>query len=40
MMGFDNTNGLNRVEKSNALIDGRNFYDQPISDKIRKYDEK
>ena len=54
MMGFDNTNGLNRVEKnshqkyflprvnltkSNALIDGRNFYDQPISDKIRKYDE-
>ena len=25
--------------KSNVLVDGRNFYDQPISDKIRKYDE-
>ena len=23
----------------NVLIDGRNFYDQPISDQIRKYDE-
>ena len=23
----------------NVLIDGRNFYDQPISDKLRKYDE-
>ena len=25
--------------KSNVLVDGCNFYDQPISDKIRKYDE-
>ena len=25
--------------KFNVLIDGRNFYDQPISAKIRKYDE-
>ena len=23
----------------NALIDGRNFYDQPISDQVKKYDE-
>ena len=23
----------------NVLIDGRNFYDQPINDQIRKYDE-
>ena len=23
----------------NVLIDGRNFYDQPINDSIRKYDE-
>ena len=23
----------------NALIDGRNFYDQPISDQIKEYDE-
>ena len=23
----------------NVLNDGRNFYDQPISDKLRKYDE-
>ena len=23
----------------NVLIGGRNFYDQPISDQIRKYDE-
>ena len=27
------------LTKFNVLIDGRNFYDQPISDKIRKYDE-
>ena len=25
--------------KFNVLIDGRKFYDQPISDEIRKYDE-
>ena len=25
--------------KCNLLIDGRSFYDQPISDEIRKYDE-
>ena len=32
---------LSRINltKFNALFDGRNFYDQPISDKIRKYDE-
>ena len=23
----------------NVLIDGRNFYDQPINDQIEKYDE-
>ena len=27
------------LTKFNALIDGRNFYDQPISDKITKYNE-
>ena len=27
------------LTKFNVLIDGRNFYDQPISDKIWKYDE-
>ena len=27
------------ITKYNVLIDGRNFYDQPISDRIRKYDE-
>ena len=27
------------VTKYNVLIDGRNFYDQPINDKIRQYDE-
>ena len=32
---------LPRVEITNynVLIDGRNFYDQPISDEIKKYDE-
>ena len=27
------------ITKYNVLIDGRDFYDQPISDQIRKYDE-
>ena len=27
------------ITKYNVLIDGRNFYDQPISDQTRKYDE-
>ena len=27
------------IAKYNVLIDGRNFYDQPINDKIRQYDE-
>ena len=27
------------LAKFNVLIDGRNFYDQPIGDEIRKYDE-
>ena len=27
------------ITKYNVLIDGRNFYDQPINDKIRQYDE-
>ena len=26
------------ITKYNVLIDGRNFYDQPISDQIKKYD--
>ena len=32
---------LPRVDLTNynVLIDGRNFYDQPISDQIKKYDE-
>ena len=27
------------ITKYNVLIDGRNFYDQPINDQIKKYDE-
>ena len=27
------------LTKFNVLIDGRSFYDQPISDEITKYDE-
>ena len=27
------------ITNYNVLIDGRNFYDQPINDQIRKYDE-
>ena len=27
------------VTNCNALIDGRNFFDQPINDQIKKYDE-
>ena len=27
------------LTKFNVLVDGRNFYDQPICDEIRKYDE-
>ena len=27
------------ITKYNVLIDGRNFYDQPINNKIRQYDE-
>ena len=30
---------LINITKYNVLIDGRNFYDQPINDKIRQYDE-
>ena len=30
---------LPRVDIANVLIDGRNFYDQPINDQIKKYDE-
>ena len=26
------------ITKYNVLIDGRNFYDQPINDQIKKYD--
>ena len=49
VLAFDNTNnGDNKVEKNshranitnyNVLIDGRNFYDQPSNDQIKKYDE-
>ena len=28
-----------KIEKYNIEIDGRNFYDQPINDSIKKYDE-
>ena len=27
------------ITNCNVLIDGRNFYDQPINDQIKKYDE-
>ena len=27
------------IKNSNVLIDGRNFYDQPINDLIKQYDE-
>ena len=27
------------ITNKNVLIDGRNFYDQPINDQIKKYDE-
>ena len=27
------------ITNHNVLIDGRNFYDQPINDQIKKYDE-
>ena len=27
------------IETYNVLIDGRNFYDQPIDDLIKQYDE-
>ena len=27
------------ITEYNVLIDGRNFYDQPINDQIKKYDE-
>ena len=27
------------ITDCNALIDGRNFYDQPVNDQIKKYDE-
>ena len=42
----DITNGYRKyfvprvdITSYNALIDGRNFYDQPLNDSIRKYDE-
>ena len=53
-MDFDNTNGVNRVERNNhgryfmprvnlkgcnVLIDGQSFYDQPVSDQTKKYNE-
>ena len=28
-----------KIENCNIEIDGRNFYDQPISDSIKQYDE-
>ena len=28
-----------KIESYNVLIDGRNFYDQPISELIKQYDE-
>ena len=28
-----------KIENYNIEIDGRNFYDQPINDKIKQYDE-
>ena len=46
-MGFS-SNTTDRVDRDdhridikdyNILIDGRNFYDEPINDELRKYDE-
>ena len=28
-----------KIENSNIKVDGRNFYDQPINDSIKQYDE-
>ena len=28
-----------KIENSNIKVDGRNFYDQPINDSIKRYDE-
>ena len=28
-----------KIENSNIEIDGRNFYDQPINDSVKQYDE-
>ena len=38
---IENTYFISRVDLTNynVLIDGRNFYDQPINDQIKKYDE-
>ena len=30
---------IGKINNYNALIDGRNFYDQPINDLIKQYDE-
>ena len=35
--GIKNKRG--EIKNYNVLIDGRNFYDQPINDKIKQYDE-
>ena len=29
-----------KIENFNVLTDGRNFYDQPINDLIKQYDER
>ena len=41
LKGISTENFLPRVEikNYNVLIGGRSFYDQPIDDELRKYDE-
>ena len=50
-LAYDNANGITedshrryflpriKIENCNIEIDGRNFYDQPINDLIKQYDE-
>ena len=51
VLAYDNANGITddshrryflpriKIENYNIEIDGRNFYDQPINDSIKQYDE-
>ena len=50
VLAFNNTDNAKKIQRNshrkyilptnyNVLIDGRNFYDQPINDQIKQYDE-